>query len=370
MGASNSSSGSGSGAGAAGDFGSALMNNIWGDIRGHRNFRRQRDLMNLQFTNQQALNKQNFDFQTMMFDKANKYNTPENQMKRLVQAGLNPALMYGQSGTGGSTAQQQSGGSGGSASGGNAPSENPLQQMNIGSTMASIKEANSRAELNKALAKKAETDAKDVEDTKDARIDELVANATDKYSKARLSNLQSNMQEIDNSYQPYMLEQLYDRNNEEIRQLQANNYITEESADSLIMENQQKAIGQTLENVLTKSKTRLTEAEINEIKASVEQKWEALDIQWSNLNEQSKRNAISELAEEIKAEYPNIMNLVGKSAQDMGIALKQGWEDLLLGKELNEDFEPRDYYNKKGAYERYKSRRDKGYNWRGATGQW
>lgn len=39
-------------------------------------------------------NRANRRFQRQMFDKTNEYNTPLNQVKRMKEAGLNPALMY------------------------------------------------------------------------------------------------------------------------------------------------------------------------------------------------------------------------------------------------------------------------------------
>ena len=44
-----------------------------------------------------------FKRQKELFDYQNAYNTPANQMKRLKDAGLNPALMYGQGNTGNAT---------------------------------------------------------------------------------------------------------------------------------------------------------------------------------------------------------------------------------------------------------------------------
>jgi hypothetical protein len=44
-----------------------------------------------------------FKRQKELFDYQNAYNTPANQMKRLKEAGLNPALMYGQGTTGNAT---------------------------------------------------------------------------------------------------------------------------------------------------------------------------------------------------------------------------------------------------------------------------
>lgn len=45
-------------------------------------------------TSQGNMNRKNRKFQKEMFDKTNEYNTPLNQVKRMKEAGLNPAMMY------------------------------------------------------------------------------------------------------------------------------------------------------------------------------------------------------------------------------------------------------------------------------------
>ncbi len=84
------------------------------------------------------------DFSESMWNRQNAYNTPAMQMKRLKEAGLNPALMYGQGTTG------------------NAEKALPYQQAQIESVGANFAQAtaagaqasiaNSQAELNKANA--------------------------------------------------------------------------------------------------------------------------------------------------------------------------------------------------------------------------
>jgi len=59
-----------------------------------------------QVDQQGKLMKQQRDMNYEAQDRANEYNAPKNQMKRLKDAGLNPALMYGGGGGGGSTANQ------------------------------------------------------------------------------------------------------------------------------------------------------------------------------------------------------------------------------------------------------------------------
>lgn len=59
-----------------------------------------REMQEKTFGNNKALMEMQQKFDRGMFDYSNAYNTPMAQMKRLKQAGLNPALMYGQGTTG------------------------------------------------------------------------------------------------------------------------------------------------------------------------------------------------------------------------------------------------------------------------------
>lgn len=75
-----------------------------------------------------------------MFDYQNRYNTPARQMQRLKQAGLNPALMYGQGTTG-------------NAQG--FPQQAPAQQLNV----AGAKSLDSALMLSQIQKTQAETDS-------------------------------------------------------------------------------------------------------------------------------------------------------------------------------------------------------------------
>lgn len=75
-----------------------------------------------------------------MFDYQNRYNTPAKQMQRLKQAGLNPALMYGQGTTG-------------NAQG--FPQQAPAQQLNV----AGAKSLDSALMLSQIQKTQAETDS-------------------------------------------------------------------------------------------------------------------------------------------------------------------------------------------------------------------
>lgn len=75
--------------------GAGILGNLFGIGRGKRETRRNKELMKYQ-------NSINLDF----WNKQNEYNRPINQMKRFKEAGLNPALMYGQGNPGNASSLQ------------------------------------------------------------------------------------------------------------------------------------------------------------------------------------------------------------------------------------------------------------------------
>lgn len=84
--------------GVAGGFissaGSKLIDKIFGSDPNQHNL----DLMEMQnqFNAREA--QKNRDFQLQMYNRTNEYNSPKAQMQRLMEAGLNPDLMYGANG--------------------------------------------------------------------------------------------------------------------------------------------------------------------------------------------------------------------------------------------------------------------------------
>jgi len=132
-----------------GKVGTSAASGVLGMIGGHlserRNYRNNRKLMELQYNNQRELNQQGHDLQFDMWNKTN-YGA---QKRHMLEAGLNPALMYGSAGASGTTGSQ----SGGSASMGSSQQGKvmDLQNMLVG---AQIKDLNAGAEKKKAEADK------------------------------------------------------------------------------------------------------------------------------------------------------------------------------------------------------------------------
>jgi hypothetical protein len=78
-------------------LGTSLIGGLFGSGSNRKAYHRSKNLMKLQR-----------DLDEEMFDYQNAYNTPAQQMARLKDAGLNPALMYGQGTTGNASGYPQS----------------------------------------------------------------------------------------------------------------------------------------------------------------------------------------------------------------------------------------------------------------------
>lgn len=219
-------------------------------------------LMNQQYSNQRQLNLQGHQLQMDMW---NKTNYPA-QMEMMKEAGLNPALLYGMSGGGGTTTGSQGGGS---ASGGQAG------MLDIGSALAAaklgaeIKNINAQTDLTE---KKGMTEE---QNTLLAKAETEVKNATAKNFGVVYNNL---LQEgiklgLDNEFlQETMLPRI-------------------------------QKIG--IENELMKANTKLSEEQVTKITTELQQAWRSLELKEGEVS-------IKAFEAEIKATYPSIFNVLGK----------------------------------------------------------
>ena len=145
---------------------------------------RNKELMGMQFANQQALNKQGQELQMKTWNDTG-YGA---QMKMMKEAGLNPGLMYGMSGGGGQTTGSQGGGSA-SGNSSHAP-------MDIG---ASVQASLMAAQVGKLVAEtdliKKNTD-KTVVDTSKVKgeIENLIAQTKSEKEKTALLKIQQTLE--------------------------------------------------------------------------------------------------------------------------------------------------------------------------------
>ena len=101
----NQQSSSGGGSGIVGGLAGAALSGILGIGQGRKQYHRNKKLMRFQKQHQMDLSQFGHDLQMDMWNKTN-YKA---QLEHMKAAGLNPALMYGQAGQGGTTGSQGGG---------------------------------------------------------------------------------------------------------------------------------------------------------------------------------------------------------------------------------------------------------------------
>lgn len=191
-----------------------IVNGVMGLFGGQkraeqRQFEREKELMGLQHEyNMQAaakgqeyakeMNAINFEQQNQMFDKQAEWNSAKQQKERLKEAGLNPALMYGIGGEGGSSVSS----GGGTGSGVQGVGNPGTQAVMMGLQAKSIE---SQIALNNAQASKinAETEKTEKETTKVGAetesvwsgIELLKTKTSSEEARIKLTNMQTELTE-------------------------------------------------------------------------------------------------------------------------------------------------------------------------------
>lgn len=191
-----------------------LVNGILGLFGGskhaeQRQYQHEKEMMALQnkYNTQAAaqsmeyaktMNRINFEQQNQMFDKQTEWNSPEQQKQRLKEAGLNPGLMYGIGGEGGSSVSS-GGGTGAQVQGVN---NTGTQAVMMGLQAKSIE---SQITLNNAQASKinAETEKTEKETEKTTAetesvwsgIELLKKQTSSEEAKIKLTNMQTELTE-------------------------------------------------------------------------------------------------------------------------------------------------------------------------------
>jgi len=166
-----------------------MMGGMYGATNQHR---RQKALMGTQYQHQRMLNQQGHELQHEMWKKTN---YPA-QVRMMKEAGLNPALMYGSAGQGGSTGSQ----GGGSASGGQASPFNPMDVSNMMKLKAETELLNAQKDnVDKDTELKDEGVKKTVQETAKVVAEKLNVEQQLSESKQRELNLETErkIKEID-----------------------------------------------------------------------------------------------------------------------------------------------------------------------------
>lgn len=203
-----------------GGLAGGLVNGIFGLFGGgnkdkeqreaeERQFQREKELMGIQFDyNQKAaaqgqeyakeMNAINFEQQNQMFDKQAEWHSAKSQKERLQEAGLNPALMYGIGGEGGSSVSS-GGGTGAQVQGAtNAGTQSVMMGLQAKSIESQIELNNAQAAKINAEAKKTEKESeKTTAETESvwSGIELLKAKTSSEEAKIKLTNMQTELTE-------------------------------------------------------------------------------------------------------------------------------------------------------------------------------
>lgn len=268
-----------------------------------------------------TMNRINFEQQNQMFDKQAKWNSPEQQKQRLMEAGLNPGLMYGLGGEGGSSVSS-GGGTGAEVQGvGNPGTQAVMMGLQAKSVESQIALNNAQASKINAETKKTETDTEKtkadtnvsivnadniVEATKLIKEQQLSEqskrdlNEAEKNYKIRITELQDALERLTTAkeneswylarsieMETYKLSKEAEKLMKEIDGLEVDNDVKRRTADMVveqtrmnirstmqtILESQSRVtvndeqktlIGKTVEDLTSQIKTREGQLEINE----------------------------------------------------------------------------------------------------------
>lgn len=243
-------------------------------------------------------------------------NSPEMQRLRLEQAGLNVGLMYGGGGGGGGSASAATAAAGAQANTGMPEAVNlsEIKQARIADEMA---QAN--MELIKANAEKAKAEADKIAGVDTSKVEsdiKLNEQLTNHESiKAGLTTLQSAFQESTNRIQSAtegtLIQNVYQSNRQikasaekliaETKGIAVDNFIKEESADSVIEQVNAKLRLTNAEAMLKDSQNKLTLEQCEEITASIYETYEnmrlkgrSLDLTDKQIEEIIRHNLIQE----------------------------------------------------------------------------
>mgnify|MGYP006428449389 CR=1 FL=1 len=206
--------------------------------RAKKQHNRQKELMGIQLGNQKNLNKQGHELQMDMWNKTN-YGA---QKEHMLEAGLNPALMYGMSGGGGATTGSQGGGS---AQGGNASAP-----MDIGNAL--------QMGLMEAQIENIKADTKD-------KLSKVPVN----HSTTNLNNAIANLKNVESN----KIDEEANRLKEQTRELAIKNEINEATKDEQIKTIELNAINGAIKNALDKANKRLSDEKLREVSHEIKRKW-------------------------------------------------------------------------------------------------
>lgn len=241
------------------------------------------------------------------------------QVKHLKEAGLNPALLYGKGGGGGTTI---GGGMSTGVSGGSAEAPSATNKAFEGMSMIPA-----QIEMMKAQTENIKADTANKQGVepalKEAQTASLIQGIENAKQQQMLTQVQERLAKLDEALKGQSMNNLLHRLEYETKkagsemEIALNEaYISNETKESKIKIFTEEAIGAGLKNILTQAQTEkeysgidVNEAQIKKMAADIAQAWEGLE-------QGDTRNAIEKFKAEMAANNPSIMNVAGRQLDD------------------------------------------------------
>lgn len=287
------------GMGAAASAAGGIIDQGLGMIFAGINDKRQRKQQKALNEDAAEINRRNADYTFQLNKKMWDETNAEAQMEHYKNAGLNPALMYGTGGAGGSIA---SGGNAQGVSGGSAADAASTMKANQGMGMMNA------AQLALLTAQK----------------ENIEADTANKRSTIPVNETKAAGQQIDNEIKGETRQDIVAQAAAQTQKLRGEatsafqkGAVDEATQLSKITQINAEAAGALIENELKKSNISKNTAQIEEIKNSIKQKYEALAQGWKGLDIQQQNTEINKFGQEIKAAYPNVMSVMGRGFDEV-----------------------------------------------------
>lgn len=284
-----------------------IMGLMMGNYERKKQLEQQQKLQQLQITGQKEMTDYQRQSQLQMWKDTN---YPA-QVQMLKEAGLNPGLLYGMSGGGGTTAASTPGNvTGGQASG---VMTNPAQIAATTAQLGLMRAQKENIEADTAN-KQAQTTKTTGIDTQEAqtRIQSLIQGISNQKAQERLTQIEGNIRQIDELIKSTTKDDQIDqiqwltlKSIEELTQAQQDTFIKRATANDIVDEIKARAIGAVWQNALMQSNIAANYAEI--------QKWATELIQgWEKLDQGQQQIKINDYEAKLKEKYPNLWTVGGK----------------------------------------------------------
>lgn len=308
------SAASGAASSAGGEIMSWVGELLFGNRRRKKQIEQQQKLTEIQKEANMQLAEHGMGLQKQLFDYTAAYNSPEQQRKRIEEAGMNPALMYGMQGIGGGTtgSQTTSGVSGSQAANEAELANAATQRIGMGLQMA----------MQKAQIKNIEADTKqkEAEAEKTATVDTELTKMSIKDITATINNKEVQRESLllDNDLKileyTVMYDTTQDRANEikyraksakeTLLELQRNNEIGEEVKQQVIDSYQLRLQDIATDIILKETNTQVNREQAKKIIQDVTNSIKDMELK-------GKQVDIQEIEAAIKASMPGIQHLIG-----------------------------------------------------------